>query len=118
MKKPIARLLLLHLAIAASLTAAMLLCYIFLDSCPIRALTGLPCPTCAMSRAMFALLRLDFGSYLYYHPLALPFGIVLWFAFHWELFRISKKAKDAVLIAAAVTVLAVYAVRLCLHAIP
>ncbi len=36
--------------------------------CPIRFLTGLSCPGCGMTRALFAFLRLDFKKAFYYHP--------------------------------------------------
>ena len=44
-------------------------------TCPIKYLLGISCPGCGMSRAVWALLRLDFAAAAYYHPLcfALPF---------------------------------------------
>lgn len=42
---------------------------VFGFGCPIRALTGIPCPGCGMSRAWLAVLRLDFRAAFYYHPL-------------------------------------------------
>lgn len=47
---------------------AIALFYIF-AGCPIRWLTGICCPSCGMSRAAFSLLKLDFSSAVYYHPL-------------------------------------------------
>ncbi len=42
--------------------------------CPIRALTGVSCPGCGMTRAVVSLLQLDFKGAFYYHPMV--FGIV------------------------------------------
>ena len=48
--------------------------------CPIRALTGVSCPGCGMTRAVISLFRLDFKAAWYYHPLVfaiVPFATVL-----------------------------------------
>lgn len=37
--------------------------------CPILAVTGHPCPGCGMTRALTALLRLDFAAAWGYHPM-------------------------------------------------
>lgn len=36
-------------------------------SCPLRALTGIPCPTCFLTRATSAALTGDFGTSLHWH---------------------------------------------------
>lgn len=38
--------------------------------CPVRALTGVPCPGCGMTRALLALGRGDVGEALALHPLS------------------------------------------------
>src|SRR5687767_5711749 len=38
--------------------------------CPSRGLFGVPCPGCGLTRATFAMLRLDFEGMLHFHPLA------------------------------------------------
>lgn len=45
--------------------------------CPIRWLTGIPCPGCGMSRAFFALLRLDFTGAFSFHPMIYPLIVFL-----------------------------------------
>lgn len=40
-------------------------------TCPFFKLTDIKCPTCGVSRAMLALVRLDLDMYFYYHPLAI-----------------------------------------------
>ena len=37
--------------------------------CVFRAVTGIACPTCGMTRAYLSLLKLDLKSAFYYHPL-------------------------------------------------
>ena len=37
--------------------------------CPIRSLTGIPCPGCGMTRAWLAALRLDILGAFRYHPM-------------------------------------------------
>ena len=48
--------------------------------CPLRALTGMPCPTCFLTRATSAALRGDLGGSLQWHlfgPIA-ALGLVFW----------------------------------------
>ncbi len=49
--------------------------------CPIRFFTGIACPGCGMSRALFALFRLDFSLAFEMHPLVflLPVAAVIYF---------------------------------------
>jgi hypothetical protein len=42
---------------------------IFSFGCPIRSITGIPCPGCGMTRAIRYALQLDFVSAWHYHPL-------------------------------------------------
>ena len=45
--------------------------------CPIRAVFGIPCPGCGLTRAFSALIHGRFVEALYYHPLIVfvPFGL-------------------------------------------
>lgn len=40
-----------------------------LGLCPIRNITGLPCPGCGMTRAFLSLAKFDLAAALEYHPL-------------------------------------------------
>lgn len=53
------------------LNLALVLClWVVLDlPCPLRRLTGIPCPSCGMSRAWLAALKLDFVTAFSCHPL-------------------------------------------------
>lgn len=45
-------------------------------SCLFYRLTSIPCPTCGMTRALNALLRGDFVTYMKYNAFALPVALV------------------------------------------
>ena len=66
---------------AAATVAAVAAIYIAFG-CPIRFLTGVSCPSCGLSRACLACLRLDFAEAWRLHPLVffLPViaGLFLW----------------------------------------
>ena len=49
---------------AASLSASLLGW-----GCPVQHFTGVPCPGCGLSRAVYALLSLDFAVAFRYHPM-------------------------------------------------
>ncbi|MBP1754051.1 MAG: putative rane protein [Firmicutes bacterium] len=57
--------LLLLFAIASLYTVLSLLHI----GCPLKFLSGISCPGCGMTRAVFSVLHLDFASAWYYHPL-------------------------------------------------
>ena len=102
--------------IVAIAVLIMLVFFVF-NACPIRAITGVPCPTCGITRSTLALLRLDFQESFYYHPLTIPIYFVLWFAIHKDLFNINKKTKNIILIVFAVIIFIVYLFRLFMNKI-
>ena len=58
------------LAVLAALFAGAYLSASILGwGCPLQHFTGVPCPGCGLSRALFALLRLDFAAAFRYHPM-------------------------------------------------
>lgn len=60
--------------------------YSWLDiTCLLRYATGIPCPTCGATRAMFSLARLDFIGYWLYNPMALPLVFAFLAVFHYRL---------------------------------
>ena len=61
-----------HLALLALIAGTLWLFTSLGVGCPILWLTGFPCPTCGTTRALLALLRLDFHGYLFYQPFAVP----------------------------------------------
>ena len=60
---------------AIIVTPAIILFYFALHlmgiTCPIKALTGVSCPGCGMTRAWLAMMRGDLHSAFHYHPLFL-----------------------------------------------
>lgn len=65
----------LYLIISAGLLCLFL--YLTNIGCPIKFITGISCPGCGMTRALFSLLRLDVKSAVYYHPLVFVMPIIV-----------------------------------------
>lgn len=45
--------------------------------CPVVSITGFPCPGCGLTRAGFALLRLDFARAFEIHPMIYPIAVLI-----------------------------------------
>lgn len=59
--------------IALLLFAALYIILRFFDiTCIIYKITGIPCPTCYMGRALISLLKFDIDAYIGYNIMALP----------------------------------------------
>jgi hypothetical protein len=94
-----------------------------LTLCPIRLLTGMPCPGCGMGHALVFALRGDFTASWHFHPLGIPL-LLLWTAWlGWGLLNLSRGRefsagflpvlrRPAASWAALLLVFSVYAVRL------
>ena len=80
--------------------------------CPIRYVTGIPCPGCGITRAVLALLRLDFTEAFHFHPLVflLPVLALLWLLP--KKLSVSARLRKGVFVGAAVLFLAVYLARM------
>ena len=100
---------------AAAAILAVALLYLFFHvsgiGCPIHYATGISCPGCGMTRAVFALLRLRFADAFHYHPLvyALPFAL----AFYLLRKRFSKRANQIFLFTFIAIFVIIYLVRMC-----
>ena len=68
--------------------------------CPLRWLTGLACPGCGMTRALAALLRLNFSAALRMHPLGLSGR------------RLPQRAERRLIAVAVVLFVVIYLIRL------
>ncbi len=53
-----------------------------MGGCPFLQLTGVPCPTCGVTRAILCLLRWDWEGYLFYQPMALPLVVSVLLLLH------------------------------------
>lgn len=58
-----------RLKVCLIIILAYLVLNLFHIGCPIKAYTGISCPGCGMTRAVWAALLLHFDSAFYYHPL-------------------------------------------------
>ena len=109
-RKPnrVLRLLLIHLG-----AAALLAVWLWLTGCPIYRLTGIPCPGCGMTRALFRLLSLDFAGAWYYHPRVFVIPPAILYLVHRKAWRLpgGRKAATVVAVVCAVALVAVYIVR-------
>lgn len=66
--------------------------------CPVTVLTGLFCPACGSTRAVFALLRGDWRQYFYYQPLAVPLMLAVLLCMHLSVMEKAAKKIAWVLI--------------------
>ena len=74
------------------LFAALYIILRFFDiTCIIYKITGIPCPTCYMGRALISLLRLDFGAYAEYNVMAVPMVLAFVGELYIDLFGKHKK---------------------------
>jgi len=109
MKKP----LLTHIIVIAVLAAYM----VFVRDCVFRAVIGIPCPFCGLTRANYALFNLDIKGAFSYHPLFIFIPLLLFFAFHYRLFKVKKKTADIIIITGAIIILVTYIIRMTAGAI-
>lgn len=84
-----------------------------ITNCPVKLITGMPCPGCGMTRAGFAVLRLDFVEALKYNPLIFIFPIIVWIIVFNERPIISKIYKNNIFwTIILIMVVSVYVLRL------
>lgn len=104
-----------HLALLAVCAAWVLAVYRLGILCPIRYLTGVPCPFCGMTRAWLSALGGDWAAALRFHPLFLLGPPLIWAAVHskvWPLSRLPRRVREGALAAGGILFFAVYLVRL------
>lgn len=78
--------------------------------CPIKALTGISCPGCGMTRAVISVINMNFGDAYYYHPLFFiaPIMFLLFLFDH----LIPPKIKKIIWVVITILFLLVYFYRL------
>ncbi len=81
--------------------------YSLLDiTCMLRYLTGIPCPTCGATRAMFSLFSFDFINYWYFNPLAFPLVLAFLAVFHINLYP--KRSKLVYIYVGIILILTIF----------
>lgn len=93
--------------------------------CPFALTTGMACPGCGLTRAAGYLVRGDIASALTYHPLVILIGIQavagwVWFALRQQgtVKPISNRISTAIAVGTAVSLIAVWLLRLGLGTLP
>ncbi len=82
--------------------------------CPFDYFLGIPCPGCGMTRAFFALLRLDFEEAFYYHPLffVVIVAAVIILLYFLKIIKMRSKTKNLLLGFVSILFFIVYFIRL------
>ncbi len=82
--------------------------------CLIYRFTGIPCPTCGMTRALLAAASGDFAAAFYYHPLFwfIPPALFIFIHFDRKIRVAHPKAVNTLYTLVSLLVLGVYAYRL------
>lgn len=86
--------------------------------CPIRAIMGIPCPTCGFTRAALALLQGDIVRSLRIHPMLLPVLVPACCFSMQRPLKLFQRFATALLIAVAAATFGLYLFRLFTHALP
>ena len=61
----------------------------FVPPCPLRTITGIPCPMCGMTRGVTAVVHGDFGHALFLNPASfLAIGLAVLLLFQWRTKRV------------------------------
>lgn len=81
-------------------------------TCPIKQLTHMPCPTCGMTRALMALISLDFVGYVRYNAMSVFIIIAVWLLVHRDFFE-KKLWIDRFSIFVIVVNTTIYFIRIC-----
>ncbi|WP_394966820.1 DUF2752 domain-containing protein [Candidatus Allofournierella merdipullorum] len=98
------------LAALAAIAALYVALHFLGMGCPIKAITGVSCAGCGMTRAWLEVLSGNWAAAFAYHPLfwTIPLGVLV-FLFRR---RLPRRLTSALLWAAGIAFVAVYAVRL------
>ena len=93
-----------------AIIAAVILLLLLTVRCPIRFLTGIPCPGCGMTRACVYALSLDFERAFSFHPLWWTAPLLFLYFFFDEL--LPKKLSRICLVVFAVLYVGIYVYRM------
>ena len=79
-----------HFLVIVAGTLYFLMCRLLGVTCLIKAIIGINCPACGMTRAILFLLHGDFDMYFKYNPFALPCALSVFVLIHKQVFHIKK----------------------------
>lgn len=92
--------------------------FIFIYRCPFKALTGIDCPACGMTRACISALKGDFATAVSYHPLYIILGIetayyILVYTFELKKFKLKGKTELSIVAVTTLLLIFVWIFRVC-----
>lgn len=110
------------LEIIAFVCAYVLVLRILNITCPIRAITTIPCPGCGSTRAVLSLAKLNFADYFHYNAMAVPaaLAVVVFICSDMDIFKkfLTKKVTYAITIPILASDMVYYIYRLIFNLIP
>lgn len=114
-------LLIMHLTLLGAVLIYMFVMVKLEIYCPIRYITGVPCPGCGMSRALGCLLRGDLAGYFRCNPALLPCVATIIVLINRETILLEKwsmRVKDFIIAFGFIFTIIVYLVRMAFFTIP
>lgn len=120
MLKCVAKIIIKHIFYILFLLIIFAILYFFKIPCFFRFFTGIPCPSCGMTRAFLSLITLDFHESLCQHPLLIPSLIAAFISVHMNVSSLTfnKKICNIYLWIFIIIFFAVYFFRLISNTIP
>ena len=80
--------------------------------CPIRYFTGIACPGCGMTRAVFSIVTFHFAEAIHYHPLVVTLPFICFFWFFQKRFPSGTRWRIYLIISASILFITVYLYRM------
>ena len=117
-KIPVKKIIIKHLTVISAVILYIIILKLFSLDCIIKAVIGMPCPTCGITRSVISMFKLDFKQAFYYHPLSIPIIAALLLGIHSSLFKKGKKYINIFVITVAVLTFACYVIRIITNTLP